>query len=427
MKRPFGSPSARVRVKHQDVWSIINEAAASSNIQPVTNMGQGFFGYNPPQFILDAAKDAIDRVDCNQYAPTKGRLRLRNAIADTFSSQFGRKLDPQSEIVITTGANEGMLSAFMAFLEPGDEVIVFEPFFDQYIHNIEMAGGQVIYVPLSPPQHVPDRKTSSSDWAYDAAQLRAAFSEKTRMLVLNNPQNPTGKVFSRAELEEIGNLCEQNDVIVLSDEVYDSLSYTDFTHFASLSPRLARRTLTVGSAGKCFYCTGWRVGWLIGPSELVQHVSTAHTRICFSTVSPFQEAVAIGLEKANKLGFWERSKELMRGKIDYFNQIWIELGLKFSSPQGGYFVLVNFSRVHLPKNYPLPEHVSTRRRDFHLAWFLIKDLGVAAIPASEFFTDDNAAGVGDWLRFAVCKEDDVLDEAMSRLRSLKMYISDGDD
>lgn len=438
MRRPFDSPAARVVIKHQDVWSIINEAAAASSVQPLTNMGQGFFGYNPPQFILDAAKDSIERIDCNQYAPTKGRPRLKLAIAKMYSAQLGRDIDADTEVTITTGANEGMLSAFMAFVEPGDEVIVFEPFFDQYIHNIEYTGGRVVYVPLIPPQHEARRSASAGQWTFDISRLQAAVTKKTRMLVLNNPQNPTGKVFSIDELNQIGKVCEDADIIILSDEVYDSLTYVEFTRFASLSESIARRTLTVGSAGKSFYCTGWRVGWLVGPSSLIRHVSTAHTRICFSSVSPLQEAIAIGLEVANDLGFWSDSKVLLKQKIDRFCQVWIDLNLpvrhlccllvptnsavQFSTPQGGYFLLVNFAKVRLPEAYKFPEHIAQRPRDFKLAWFLIQELGVAAIPSSEFFTDNTAAHVGDWLRFAVCKDDSVLDEAASRLQSLRPYI-----
>ena len=144
-------PAKRVAGQKQDVWSIVNEAAAASPKQPIVNMGQGFFGYNPPQFVIDAAKSALDRVDCNQYSPTKGRPRLKKAIADAYSPFFGRTLDPETEITITTGANEGMLSAFMGFIEPGDEVIIFEPFFDQYLSNIEMPGGKIRYVPDESP------------------------------------------------------------------------------------------------------------------------------------------------------------------------------------------------------------------------------------------------------------------------------------
>jgi len=418
---PF-KPASRVAGQKQDVWSIVNEAAQASPIQPIVNMGQGFFGYNPPSFAIQAAKDALDRVDCNQYSPTKGRPRLKKAIADAYSPFFGRTLNPDTEITITTGANEGMLSAFMGFLEAGDEAIVFEPFFDQYISNIEMPGGKVIYVPMHPPKDGAVRTTSAGDWTLDMQALKAAINPRTRMLVLNSPHNPIGKVFSRDELQAIGDLCVKHNIIILSDEVYDRLYYVPFTRIATLSPEIANITLTVGSAGKNFYATGWRVGYLIGPEHLIKYVAAAHTRICYSSVSPLQEATAVAFEQADAHNFWEDSKAEMKGKMDRFNQIWNELGLPYSEPEGGYFVLVNLSKVKLPERYAFPPHVASRPRDFKLSWFCIKELGVAAIPPTEFFTDENAHIVEDWLRFAVCKNDDVLEQAKDRLRGLKRYI-----
>ncbi|TLD33679.1 hypothetical protein PspLS_00926 [Pyricularia sp. CBS 133598] len=415
-------PAARVAGRRQDVWSIINEAATASPKQPIVNMGQGFFGYNPPDFILNAAKQALDKVDCNQYSPTKGRPRLKKAIADAYSPFWGRQLNPDTEVTITTGANEGMLSAFMAFIEPGDEVIIFEPFFDQYISNIEMPGGKIVYVPLHPPAEGATKTLSAGAWSIDFDELERAITPKTKMIVLNTPHNPVGKVFTKEELQKIADLCLKDEIIILSDEVYDRLFYTPFTRIATLSPEVERITLTVGSAGKNFYATGWRVGWLMGPAELIQHVSAAHTRICYSSVSPLQEACAVGFEQAEKEGFWDECVRDMKRRMDLFNEVWHELGIPFSEPEGGYFVMVNLSTIQMPEDYPFPPHVASRPRDFKLAWFLIQELGVAAIPPTEFFTDANAHIVEDYLRFAVCKPDDVLELAKERLRGLKKFI-----
>jgi kynurenine aminotransferase len=293
-------------------------------------MGQGFFGYNPPQFVIDAAKGALERVECNQYSPTKGRPRLKKALADAYTPFFGRQIDPETDVVITTGANEGMLSAFMAFIEAGDEVIVFEPFFDQYISNIEMPGGKVVYVPMHPPKNAAVKTSSASEWTIDIAEFEKAITPTTRMVVLNSPHNPIGKVLSKEELQAIGDLCVKHNILILSDEVYDKLYYVPFTRIATLSPEIAKLTLTVGSGGKVFYATGWRVGWLIGPEDLIKYVSAAHTRICYSSVSPLQEATAIGFEDAEKNGFWEQSKSDMKSKMDKFNKIWDELDLPVS-------------------------------------------------------------------------------------------------
>ncbi|KAL7272382.1 arylformamidase [Rhizina undulata] len=417
----FIKPAARVAAQRKDVWSIVNEAAAAAE-RPVINLGQGFFGYNPPEFVVNAAKEALEKVECNQYSPTKGRPRLLKAIADSYSPFWGRELDPASEITVTTGANEGMLSAFMGFVEPGDEVIVMEPFFDQYISNIEMAGGKPVYVPLHPPVKGDTEVCPAGDWRLDLKELERAITDKTRMIVINSPHNPVGKIFSREELLGIGELCVKHKIIILSDEVYDRLYYTPFTRIATLSPEIEDLSLTVGSAGKNFYCTGWRVGWLIGKPHLIKYVSAAHTRICFSSVSPLQEAVAIGLEKAEEEGFWEQSKKDMKAKMERFNEVWDELGLPYTNPDGGYFVLVNLSKIKLPENYDFPPHVRERARDFWLAWFLIKEIGVAAIPPTEFYTPENEKEAENYLRFAVCKDDDVLEAAKERLRKLKEYM-----
>ncbi|KAF5695844.1 aminotransferase [Fusarium denticulatum] len=394
-------PAARVQGQKKDVWSMINEAAASSPIQPIVNLGQGFFGYNPPDFILNAAKEALDRVECNQYAPAKGRPRLRKALADAYSPLWSRKLDPETDIIITTGANEGMLSAFMGFVEPGDEVIVFEPFFDQYISNIQMPGGKVVYVPLHPPETGATKNSSAADWTIDFDELEKAFTPRTKMIVINTPHNPVGKVFHKDELQKIADLAVKHQTIILSDEVYDRLFYVPFTRIANLSPEVEKLTLTVGSAGKNFYATGWRVGWLIGPPELIQHVTAAHTRICFSTPAPFQEAAAIGFEQADKNGFWDETIKEMKAKVDRLNEVFEELNLPVTYPEGGYFLLVNMAKVKLPEDYPFPPHVASRPRDFKLAWFLIQEIGVAAIPPTEFYTPNNAHLAEDYIRFAV--------------------------
>ncbi|RTE68959.1 hypothetical protein BHE90_016661 [Fusarium euwallaceae] len=322
-------------------------------------MGQGLFDYNPPEFILNAAKNALDQVDANQYSPAKGRQSLRNARASHYSESLERELNPGTEVVITTGANEGIPSAFMAFVEDGDEAIMFEPYFDQYISNIRMAGGIVRYVPLSPPADGDAATSSSGDWTPDMEKPKSIFNSKTRMLVLNSPHNPVGKVFSTDELSAIGKLCVKHNTIIIADNVYDSLTYVLVKRMDTLSPEIWNLNLTVGSAGKTFYATGWRIGFLIGPEHLAK---------------------------------------------------------------SGYFVLVNFSRLKFPQGYEFPSSVASRPRDFTLIWFLITELGLAAIPPSEFYLLENSHVAENFLRFAICKEDSVLEDAKERLRGLKKYL-----
>jgi kynurenine aminotransferase len=201
-----------------------------------------------------------------------------------------------------------------------------------------MAGGKVIYVPMHPPPNSDTETSSAAGWTIDMQAFNSAITSKTRMIVLNTPHNPIGKVFSKEELTAIGDICVKNNIIILSDEVYDRLFYVPFTRIATLSPEIAKLTLTVGSGGKNFYATGWRVGWLIGPEHLIKYVSAAHTRICYSSVSPLQEATAIGFEQADKHNFWDETKKEMKSKMDKFNKIWDELGLP---------VRISFSRSSL--------------------------------------------------------------------------------
>ena len=279
------------------------------------------------------------------------------------------------------------------------------------------------YVPLTPPLNGSKHTTSASEWTLDITLLEKAITPKTRMIVLNTPHNPIGKVFSTEELRSIGDLAVKHNILILSDEVYDRLYYVPFSRIGALSPEIAAQTLTVGSGGKNFYATGWRVGWLIGPADLIHYVSAAHTQICYSSVSPLQEACAVGFERADAEDFWTQSRDDMLSKMKRFCAVFDELDIPYSKPDGGYFVLANFSKVNLPDDYEFPQIVKERPRDFKLAWYLIMELGVAAIPPTEFYTEERKGVVEDWLRFAVCKDDEVLEGAKERLRGLKKFMA----
>lgn len=426
MTQSLPKPSSKVSGQSKDVWSMINETAASveqESGRKVVNLGQGFFSYSPPQFAVEAAKEALDVAGLNQYAPTRGLPALRKAIADNYSPFFGREIDPETEVVVTAGANEGMFSAFTGFLDKGDEVIVFEPFFDQYISNIQLSGGVVRYVPLHPPKDDSVRTHSASEWTIDFDELAATITERTKMIVINSPQNPTGKVFNETELRKIGDLAIKHNIVILSDEVYDRLHYSSFTRIATLSPELARLTLTVGSAGKTFAATGWRVGWLIGDKDMIKYVAAAHTRICFTVNTPLQSAVASAFNQARTNGYYTEQIASFQNKYNIFVKVFEELGLPYTIPEGGYFLMVNLTKVKLPEDYDFPASVTEgRARDFKLAYFLIKEFGVVAIPPTEFYTRENEHIAENYVRFAVCKDDHLLVEAVERLRSLKKYI-----
>ena len=273
-----------------------------------------------------------------------------------------------------------MFSAFAAFLDKGDEVIVMEPFFDQYISNITMNGGKVVYCPLHPPPQGDYESASASEWKLDFEELESLITDRTRMIVTNTPHNPIGKMFSKEELTKLADLVVKHDLILLSDEVYEHLDYEPHIRIGSLNPEIFARTITVGSAGKTFGCTGWRIGWLLGPEHLIKYVLAAHTRVVFTVNSPLQEAAAIAFEKAADEGYFKKTVEEYKERMHTFNSIWDELGLPYTVPQGGYFVLVNFSKVKIPKDYPLPDTVTVgRAKDFGMAYWLTKEIGVVAM------------------------------------------------
>lgn len=414
---------------NKDVWSLTNEAAAlaakneKNQGRELINLGQGFFSYSPPQFAVREAQEALEVALNNQYSPTKGRPSLINELIKLYSPFYKTQLGP-SNVQVTTGANEAILSCLVGLLNQGDEVIVFEPFFDQYISNIEIPGGKVTYVPLHPPKELENRVTQGTEWTVDYNELRAAITPKTKALILNTPHNPIGKVFTREELLEIGNICVENNVVIISDEVYEHLYFTsEFTRIATLSPEIGNLTLSVGSAGKTFAATGWRIGWIVSQNaELLKYASMAHTRICFSSPSPFQEACAKSIEIALQNNYFEKMRQEYINKFNIFTRVFDELGLPYTQPEGTYFVLVDFSKVKIPEDYPFPEELLSKAKDFRISYWLINELGVVAIPPTEFYIQEHESAAENLLRFAVCKDDSYLEKAVDRLRLLKDYI-----
>lgn len=409
----------------KDIWSLINETAAAKEAasgEKVANLGQGFFSYPPPEFAIKAIQEAYNVPADNQYAPAGGKPQLLGRLAEHYTKELGEDVGAD-QIVITTGANEGMLSAFFGFLEKGDEVIVFEPFFDQYIPNIEMAGGKVVYVQLHPPADFDKRIVDASEYEVNWEELENAITPKTKMIVINTPNNPIGKVFSEEELNRIGELAVKHNFIILSDEVYETLYYTDkFPRIISSSNNeIKRRTLFVGSAGKTFAATGWRIGWVVGNRELIPYVRAAHTRICFSTPAPTQVAVAKAIEIADSNNYYEDMRNEYKKKYEILQSVFDELDIPYTKADGGYFLLVNFKKVKIPE-LDWPELIANKPRDFKLAYWFIQEFGVVSIPPSEFYIKEHADEISDCLRFAVCKDDEILLDAVERLKGLKKYL-----
>ncbi|KAL7421511.1 arylformamidase [Cryptotrichosporon argae] len=408
-----------------DVWSIFTPANVPAD---AINLGQGFMNWAPPKWIRDGlAGQMEDDIMTNHYAHPRGRPRLLKALSKHYTPQFtnivaeGREL-AMDEIVATAGANCGTYAALLAHLQPGDEVILIEPFFDQYYASIVFHGGVPVFVPLHPPKDSTGVKTGA-DWTVDFDEFRAAFTPRTKVVLLNTPHNPVGKVFTRRELEQFAEICIEKNVLVLADEVYDCMVYDGEEHvrIATL-PGMWERTLTIGSGGKSFAATGWRVGWLIGPPALTTATLAAHTKIVFCTSAPMQEAVAIGLEGAAEHRFFEEQTEAYLERRDVLCSYFDQLGLSYTRPQGSYFVLVDMSKVNVPADFEVPPTCEGRGADFRLCWWLAQELKVVAIPPSEFYCKEHEKIGERFARFAFCKDIPLLKQAGERLLRLKEFM-----
>ncbi|TIB01351.1 hypothetical protein E3P96_02399 [Wallemia ichthyophaga] len=402
--------------------SIPVTANTSSNTQPMSlndYLGrQGFMSWKPPTYIRSAITKAIDSdTSVHHYSHPKGRPRLRNALSNHFSKQFkslnGRKLDVESEIIVTAGANEAIYSILGAFLEQDDEVILFEPAFDQYMPNVRYNGGKEVYVPIR-FHGDPTRNSTGDDWKIDINELIGAITPKTKAIIFNTPHNPIGKVFTREELQAIANVAIEHNLLVISDEVYESLTFDNATHDRIADvPGMWERTLTVGSAGKTFAATGWRVGWVIGHPDLVKATLATTMRIVFCVNSLAQEGTAVGFEEADQNNFFETQRKEYQERRDVLTKHLDQIGLPYTKPAGSYFILADISKVNFPEDYPFPENIKTRTRDFRFAWWMAHEFGVVAIPPSDFYGLSNQHLGEQFIRFAFCKEADILDEAGS--------------
>lgn len=303
-------------------------------------------------------------------------------------------------------------------------MIVLEPVFEMYNILIELVGGIVKTAVLNPPQDVHNRVVSTDEWKLDFRALKALVTPKTKMLILNTPHNPLGKIFTPQELQTLGTFCVAHSLVLLSDEVYEHLCYNKtFSRPAALDPAIAAHTLTVGSIGKLFNATGWRVGYILGPEQLIKPVIAAHTLLAHTTAGPAQQAAAKGLRLAEENCFWEENRRDMERRQTRFIEVLDALGLPYSKPQSVYFVFVSTRKIRLPPNYDFPPHVSVRSHDVKLAYFLVQEFGVTCIPGSAFYHGENAALGDDFLRFIVCKTDSEIDLAKERLLGLKSFIA----
>ena len=357
------------------------------------NLGQGAPDFDGPPEILAAAVEAVVNGAFNQYAPGIGMPTVREAIAGHAERFYRQKLDPETDVLVTSGATEAVFAAILGLTDPGDEVIVFEPVYDTYVPNLVMAGVTPRYVPLR-----------GENWTFDPDELAKAFSRRTRAIIVNTPHNPTGKVYSPQELRVIAELCQKHDVIAITDEVYEHILYDDAIHtrLATL-PGMAERTLTISSLGKTFSVTGWKIGWALGPASLVNAVNQAHQFITYAVASPLQAAAAKALNLP--ISFFENLQRSYQARRDRILDVFAAIGCKAFKPQGSFFVMIDWRGI-------APAELEN---DFQFATWLIRDVGVACIPASPIYQEADKHLGKHFARFAVCKRDETLTAAVERL------------
>ena len=370
--------------------TVFAEMSALALATGAVNLGQGFPDTDGPEEIAEAAIAAI-RAGANQYPPGPGIADLRSAICEHQQRFYGLELDPATEVVVTTGATEAVAAALLGLVDPGDEVVALEPFYDSYVACIQMAGGVRRPVTLRAP-----------DFRLDVDRLRAAVTDRTRLLLLNSPHNPTGTVLTDDELTAVAELAVERDLIVVTDEVYEHMTYDAPHRPIATLPGMRERTLTISSAGKTFSFTGWKVGWASGPAHLVRAVLMAKQFLTFVSGAPFQPAVAAGLRLPDS--YFEDLRASLRSKRDRLCAGLWDVGFEVFVPQGTYFVTADVRPLGWEDGVQFCRDLPHRA-------------GVVAIPHQVFY-DDVAAG-RPLVRFAFCKRDEVIDEALDRLQVLR--------
>lgn len=371
--------------------TIFAEMTALANKHQAVNLGQGFPDFAAPPFLKQAAIKAIQG-DINQYAPGNGRPALREIIAKKMRKQYGLMVDPATEITVTNGATEAIFATILGLIDPGDEVILFEPFYDSYLPAVQIAGGIPRFYTLRPP-----------DWSLETEALSALFSDHTKLILINTPHNPTGKVYTKNELQLIADLCRKHDVIAMTDEVYEHIIFDGVEHIPLATlPGMAERTVIISSAGKTFSVTGWKVGWAIAPPELSQAIFRAHQFMTFCGAAPLQEGVAVALE--TPMDYYTELAAMYQGHRDFLAEALYQAGLTPIIPDGTYFMMVDISHLGFAD-------------DRAFCRYLTSEVGVAAIPPSAFY--HNPADGANLVRFAFCKTRETLAEAAERLIKLR--------
>jgi aspartate/methionine/tyrosine aminotransferase len=376
--------------------SVIREMTRQASLYGAVNLAQGFPDFPAPAEIKQAAQRAIE-ADVNQYAITWGAKNLRNAIARQMGVWQGITVDPEKEITVCCGSTEAMISTLLAVCNAGDEVVIFEPFYENYGPDSVLSGARPKFVKLHPPAGI------NSEWTFDEKQLRAAFDRHTKAIILNTPNNPTGKVFTRAELELIRDLCVEFDVLAITDEIYEHILYDGTEHISMASLEgMRERTVTINGMSKTYSVTGWRVGWAVGPEKITNAIRKVHDFLTVGAPAPLQEAGAAALSLPEE--YYAKLAENYRVRRDHLIPALEAAGFRCFPPRGAYYVMTDISAFGFDN-------------DVEFVRYLVKDIGVAAVPGSSFYHDpsDGARQV----RFAFCKKLETLDAAAQRLGKLQ--------
>ena len=375
--------------------SVIRRMTRINDMTPGSiNLSQGFPDFDPPKEILEALKVAAEHGP-HQYSITFGAKNFRDALADMYTKKWNRPIDPDKEIVVTCGGTEAMMAAMMTVCNPGDKVAGFSPFYENYGADAILSGADPIYIPLVPP-----------DFHYDRAVLEQAFRDGAKALILCNPSNPCGKVFTMGEMEEIAELAKRYDAFVITDEVYEYIIYDGNRHISMAAlPGMYERTITCSSLSKTYSMTGWRLGYLIGPERVIEAAKKVHDFLTVGAAAPLQEAAVTGLKFGPE--YYEWLKDLYTEKRDYLCGRLEQMGLPHTTPQGSYFVLVNISGF-------LERPEFSGWTDLEFCEWMIKKYGVAAVPGSSFFKEP----VNNYIRLHFSRGKETLKMAADRLEKM---------
>jgi aspartate/methionine/tyrosine aminotransferase len=375
--------------------SVIREMTREALRHGAVNLSQGFPDFPAPEEIKRAAQEAIAD-DVNQYAITWGAKDFREAVAEKTRWYLGLDVDPASEVTVTCGSTEGMIAAMMASVDPGEEVVIFEPFYENYAPDAILSGARPRYVPLRAP-----------DWTFDREELRAAFNERTKAIILCNPNNPTGRVFTREEMEFIASLCREFDALCFTDEIYEHIIYPredrEVAHISMAQLEgMRERTVVVNSMSKTYSVTGWRVGYVIAPPDITNAVRKVHDFLTVGAAAPLQSAGAFALRLPP--AYYEQLRRDYQRRRDMLLPVLEDVGFGLANPEGAYYVMTDISAFGF-------------RDDIEFTRFLVRDIGVAVVPGSSFYSRPELGA--NQVRFCFCKKDETLEAGAERLQKLK--------